>query len=133
MIIAAGGVPHERLPRHPPAPALEQVLRPVVGTVLALLPILFAAPDLTREQKLEQWKNFTLAASTLWAGVIVMNGFEDFAAKRDAPAPATPAAQVNVGSDVRNTQAPAIATSSQAPPPGTFTPIITPAPPPKQP
>jgi hypothetical protein len=81
--------------------------------VLALLPILFAAPDLTREQKLEQWKNFTLAASTLWAGVIVMNGVEDYAAKR--------------GSDAANVQ------QGGPPPPGTFTPIITPAPPPRTP
>jgi hypothetical protein len=98
-----------------------------VGTVLALLPILFAAPDLTREQKLEQWRNFTLAASTLWAGVIVMNGVEDYAAKRDAPTTATPAVQVNTGSDAANVQ------QGGPPPPGTFTPIITPAPPPRTP
>ncbi len=98
-----------------------------IGTVLALLPIIFAAPDLAREEKLAQWRNFVIAASSLWAGVIVMNGVEDYAAKRDAPAGVGPApsVMVNTGSDATNTQSPAaplpLATTTQSPSVGTFT------------
>lgn len=81
----------------------NKVYSALVGTVLALLPVLFAPPDLTREQKMQQWRDFTLAVAGLWSGVIVMQGVEGYAEKRDAPSPgqqaAAPTVQVNTNPD----------------------------------
>jgi hypothetical protein len=92
------------------------------ATALIAVPLIFTLTDksVSRPEKQSATEKFIIATAGLWGIAVGGTAIEDYAAKRDVPAPAMPPVQVNTGSDAANTQAPIVdplRTSSPAPPP----------------
>jgi len=100
----------------------RKAMAATLGTIMALMPILFADPNQDREQKRKMWENFAMTVGGLWGAVIVLNGAEDAMqkyaeGKRSQPsAPQAASVTVQTGASPTNVQQ-ASNTQQAAPPP----------------